>query len=217
MMMSHLFSFILLILILRNSQQASVEPNITLPIDPQSILTNPTRTSNVNLYCNGVTRTALISSNQLANADSSHRVLTSIFPADVNNRLLLLGGIVRSSSKDVLAAYGQNIRGFAVTIGLALLGIIILVIISVSMYCHIKKTTYYVGEEEVSDRRLFFTLVGIFCALLAACFAIAVVGKHIFYVGFTAAGNTNTSMAAAVCTVAITFDDVLNGNITSSG
>lgn len=75
------------------------ERRMLVQLNPQGLPTNPNRTSNVNRYCS-VSRTSLISSEELTASRFNHQSLASLFPGSGYNRFLyrlhLLGGLVRS-------------------------------------------------------------------------------------------------------------------------
>lgn len=80
--MSSRSGFLFYILLLVCVHLTPIEPKPSTSIDPQSAPTNPTRTSNVNLYCSPGSRTDLISNDEIAAANFSHHVLNNIFSND---------------------------------------------------------------------------------------------------------------------------------------
>ena len=90
-------------------------------------------------------------------------------------RLRLVSGVVQNSAQAVLSAYSEVIGGFVLTFGLALLGLVFMVLISV-MLTHRIKTLEYRPLEFKPDKRVYFTLVGFFIALLVCFLALAILG-----------------------------------------
>jgi hypothetical protein len=134
---------------------------------------------------------------------------------------VFFGHLIKGTTDELLAMITDNVTPYVLFIGPMVVGFIVILLIWPFLCCCCccpgccpsKCCQKDLSNEPYTKCELIWPGVVLVIALLLACVA-SIVGKNIFYLGFTRANGLSNGVGNTVCSTFILLDDFLNGNVT---